>query len=107
MGKCRLFVACSMIGHLYFSGTWFDVAPRTNTKKTCVGNIVRYVGLCVGNMITIVGSIASQQNGGGGPIDHFNKHENSQFDKEQASYELYEVYEESSYGLNLDLLTIL
>ena len=65
MGKCRLFVACSMIGHLYFSGTWFDVAPRTNTKKTCVGNIVRYVGLCVGNMITIVGSIASQQNGGG------------------------------------------
>ena len=25
-----------LIGHLYLSGMWLGVAPRTDTKKTCV-----------------------------------------------------------------------
>ena len=38
-------------GHLYLSGMWFGVAPRTDTKMTCV-----HGGHHVQNMITILGS---------------------------------------------------
>ena len=43
------------IGHLYLSGMWFGVAPRTGTKKKCL----KEIGLRAPNMITILGSIAN------------------------------------------------
>jgi len=57
-------------------------------------------------MITIVGSIASQHNRRD-LYDHFNKQENFHLVNEQDIHTDSKVYEESSYGLNLEMLTIL
>ena len=40
---------------IYVSGTWLGVAPRTDTKKTCL----KEIGLHAQNMISILGSIVS------------------------------------------------
>ena len=40
-----------LIGHMYLSGMWLGVAPRTVTKKSC---IQKETGL---NMLAILGSI--------------------------------------------------
>jgi hypothetical protein len=44
-----------LIGHPYLSGVWLDVAPRTDTKKTCL----KEIGLYGQNMITILDSIVN------------------------------------------------
>ena len=41
---------------LYSSGMWLDLAPRTDTKKTCVK---KEIGLRAQNMITILSSIVN------------------------------------------------
>lgn len=56
----------SLLGHMYFNGTWFDVAPRMDIKRKCVET---RVGLHVQNMITMPGSIVYLfKLGGGGHI---------------------------------------
>ena len=42
-----------LLGHHYLSGMWFDVAPRTITKQTCV---LKGIGLHAQNMISILDS---------------------------------------------------
>ena len=57
-------------------------------------------------MITIVGLIASQHNWRD-LYDYLNKQENFHLDNEQDIHTGSKFYEESSYGLNLEMLTIL
>ena len=49
----------------------------------------------------------NNQHNWGEPIWPFNAHENLHFDNEQDIHTSSEMYEESGYGLNLDMLTIL
>ena len=41
-----------LIGHLYLSDIWLGMAPRMETKKTCL----KIIGFCARNMITILDS---------------------------------------------------
>ena len=45
-----------LVGHLYLSGMWLDVALRTKIPKRYV---FKEIGLHVQNMITILGSITT------------------------------------------------
>ena len=70
----------------------FGVAPRTSTKKTCVLKKLDYMLLFRLNRDLRV---------------HFDDHKNLHLDHEQDIRMSSRNYEESGYGLALDLVTIL
>ena len=50
----NLFWVIILIGHLYLSGVWLDVAPRIDTQNK---SYLKKIGLCAQCMITILGSM--------------------------------------------------
>ena len=72
-----------------------DVAPRMDTKQTCVYKRFNYHS-----------KLKSQHNSGG-PIRPIKEHEHYHLDNDQDIHTSSKPYEEDCYGLNLKLLTLL
>ena len=97
-----------LIAHMYLSGLWLGVAPRTTIKKTSVWEVLNYVPpYLLNNTITNIqhGFVCVCVCGRRGYTT--NEHENLHFGYEQNLHMSSKNYEESGYDLNLDLLTTL
>ena len=92
--------------HLYLSGIWFGVAPKTETKKTYVKKKIR---LRAQNLTTISDSIANniEREGEARDLnDHFMRTRTFTLVNEEDTHMSSAVYEESSYTLDLDSLAV-
>jgi hypothetical protein len=66
-GRTTLIRLLFLLGHLYLSGMWFGVDPRTNINMTCVYKQLNYVFKI---LLTILSSILNIIGGEGGLHEH-------------------------------------